>query len=129
KVDVLTRIPALEFERLKASGRLMSFPMIATYFLAFDIRKSPFNDVRWRRRFSAAIDRAGIVQTWGSSETPAWSWIRRGLEGASEAKELPAALLGAQKDSDAQMGSTLPPVGLTFDASGRNSLIVEKVQS
>jgi oligopeptide transport system substrate-binding protein len=103
--------------------------MIATYFVAFDTRTPPFNDVKWRRRFSAAVDRQGIIQALGSNEFPALSWIPRGLEGALETTNLPPLLLTAKKESTPQSGAKIPPVTLTYDSSGRNSLIVEKIQN
>ncbi len=128
KIDVLTRIPALEYGRMKQLGKLVSFPMIATYFLAFDVRKPPFDQVAWRRKVSAAIDREGVTQALGSGEPPAWSWIPRGLEGAITDRELPPLLKAARKNVDLALAAKVPPIGITFDSSGRNSLILEKIQ-
>lgn len=127
KLDILTRIPALEYDRLRKRGQILSFPMVATYFLAFNVRMAPFTDVQWRRRFSGAIDREGLVRVLGSGEPAAWHWIPRGLEGATDPVR-PQKLTEALAHAHAKMGAALPPVGLAFDSGGRNSLVVEKVQ-
>src|SRR5690606_8845293 len=81
KLDVLTRVPQYDYAKLRDKGLLRVDPMVATYYLSFNARKPPFDDREWRRAVSGSIRRDEITQALGSGETPARSWVPKGLEG------------------------------------------------
>lgn len=121
-VDILMRVPTVDLERFKAKKWLRTDPFLATYYLGFNLRKAPVNDVKVRRAIAAAIDKEQIVKFLGTGEAPATSWISKGLEGYIPFTPKPVESLAR----------TLPKglkLGLAFDSSTRNSMIVEKVQA
>lgn len=126
QLDILTRVPALEMERLKKEGVVRIDPFVATYYIAFNTRKPPFDRVPWRKAIAASIRRAEITKVLATGETPARSWLPPGIEGflpwdpeADEGK----VSSGLKADL-----SHSKPVEAAFDSSARNSLIMEKVQ-
>jgi oligopeptide transport system substrate-binding protein len=120
KLELLTRVPALDFPKLQAAGRVRVHPFRATYYLAFNVRKAPFDRVEWRRAVSRAIQKEEITRILGTGETPANSWVAEGLEGyyADQAKLPQFSAPGVWKES----------VRIGFDSNSRNTLILEKVQ-
>jgi oligopeptide transport system substrate-binding protein len=79
ELDILGRVPDLEYERFIKEKKLKVFPMVGTFFLAFNLKKAPFNQVEVRRAVSVAIQREQVIRSFGiksptqtskSSETP-----------------------------------------------------------
>jgi oligopeptide transport system substrate-binding protein len=125
-LDILIRFPATETARVQKLGSLKVDPFLATYYLAFNTRKAPFQDRQLRRAVSGAIDREGIVRILGSGEQPARSWISPGLEGFIPWSDPARDFADSVK---VWKGRKLPKVELGFDATARNSAILEKVQA
>ena len=128
RLDLLTRVPYLDLERLRKTQKIHSAPTVVTYYLAFNCRKKPFDDVRWRRAFAGAIKRDEIVRALDSALIPAWSWIPHGLEGFmpyQNPQEKFASDIDWLKKNAASFKGTIEA---GFDTGVRNSKIMEKVQ-
>ena len=122
QIDILTKLPPSDFPRLRKTGRVRTDPYLATYFLSFNTRKPPFNNLFLRRAVAAAIDREQIVALLDSGEMAAAGWIPPGLEGATTFKSVaPRAAASAKLDK-------LGPVSAGFDGNARNFLIMQKIQ-
>lgn len=118
-LQILMRIPIFERPRFIRKGWVRVDPFFATYFLAFNLKKAPFQDAAWRRAVAAAINKEEVVSILDSGERPASSWIPYGLEGYFPFKtEVPVA----------RKEVYLPPIVAGFDSSSRNASIMEKVQ-
>jgi ABC-type oligopeptide transport system substrate-binding subunit len=115
KLDLLTKIPSYDFERLKRSERLSLYPFYATYFISFNLKKVP---LALRRSIARAIDKDELVKVLATGESPSNSWISQGLEGA-----LP------YEKSKIQRTEVRMKIEGTYDSSSRNSLVMEKIQS
>lgn len=119
QLDIMTRVSSFEFSRLKQEGLIQTTPFLATYYIAFNCKKSPFNDVRWRRRVAGAIQKEEITQALGSGEVPASSWIPKGLEGYFAYR--------AEKQVKVEEGFPRS-FEIAFDESFRNQRIFEIIQ-
>jgi len=130
KIDILTKVHSIDLKRLREMQTLHTDPFYATYFLSFNVRKTPFNIREWRRAVASAIERDQIVQALDTGDLPASSWIPKGLEGFSpyqqESKVFDDAIVWAakrQRDSPIRQ-----VIAASFDTSNRNTMIMEKVQ-
>ncbi len=84
-----TGVPLPEMDRVKAdpvlSKELRIAPVPCTYYYGFVNTKPPFDDVRVRRAFSAAIDRQGLIDNvLKGGQIPATSFAPPGIFGAPE---------------------------------------------
>lgn len=125
KLDILTRVPTVDFPRLKQRGVMRTDPFVATYYLAFNARKPPFDDIDWRRAVAAAIDKKGLAESLLTGEFPARGWVPKGVEGyippEAPAPDFSAAVRKVR-------GAKKPSVSVQFDSSARNAMVLEKVQ-
>lgn len=130
KLDILTKVPSLNFKKLGDEHKIRVFPFLATYYIGFNCRKPPFNDPRVRRAVSSVIDRKGIVDALMTGESPAQSWIPRGLEGYISYEESKQnSVQNSVIDPEVKtLLSNFPSLTLQFDSSDRNTTVMEKVQ-
>lgn len=125
KLDILTRVPALDLDRVRKDGLLRIDPFLATYYLSFNTKKAPFDRAEWRRAVSGAIRREQLVEILGSGEKPARSWVPDTLEGGMPYVD-PRPVFA---ESVARVkGKSKRAIPLGFDSSSRNANILEKVQ-
>lgn len=136
KIDILTKIPTLQYKRWKSEGKSHSFPFLATYYLGFNCQKPPFNQPDFRRAVFSSIDRKEIVDALMTGEVPARTWIPPGLEGhISYQESLKDYEVGDTQNRFVRSVSKIKALSLSqsqislqFDSSDRNSMIMEKVQ-
>ena len=128
RLDILTRVPSLDLERLKKNYTIHSSPTTVTYFLAFNCRKPPFDDARWRRAFAGAIRRDEIAAALNAELKPAWSWIPHGLEGFIPYEDPQTRFAAETVWLMKNTNSFKKPIEAGFDTGVRNSKIMEKVQ-
>ncbi|MCM2278836.1 MAG: peptide ABC transporter substrate-binding protein [Oligoflexia bacterium] len=130
KLDILSRVPALEYQRLRQRGGIHIDPFRATYYLGFNCRKSPFDDRDWRRAVAASIRKRDLTEALQTGETPARGWIPPGLEGfLPEDEPLPDHSRAVAKvKTQLAGGRRRHAVTAVFDSGDRNALVLEKVQ-
>jgi len=79
-LDWTALIPNREAEQLMKRDDFSNVPMIGTYFVSFNIRKAPFDNVEVRKAFSAAINRRQLVErVIKRGELPSSGYIPRGI--------------------------------------------------
>lgn len=107
-------------------------PRLGVSFLVFNARRSPFNDPRVRRAFSAAIDRAALAKAaYQGGYTPALSISQPGMggyqptalitDGPSEARQLLA-------DAGYPDGKGFPKITYLYNTADRNRTVAEILQ-
>ncbi len=131
KLDVLSRIPAYDHKKYEKHGSYRVVPFMATYFLGFNVKKAPFKDRLFRQAVAGSIKKSELVKALASGETPASSWIPKGLEGFEPYRENelgldPRFTDAVKKVKDLKYSS---PIEAGFDSSGRNSMVMEKIQA
>src|SRR5919202_4559186 len=138
----ISSVPPAEIPHVRSDPQLKDqiyqANVLQTLMLRFTTTKPPFNDVRVRQAFAAAIDRQTLVQqVVHGVGTPAYSFVPPGMPGhLSEAEAGDAAqrydpakakrLLAAAGYPD---GRGFPAVNLAFLSSGFDPSTVERVQA
>jgi oligopeptide transport system substrate-binding protein len=80
-------IPAEQVKALQAKfgDQIKLAPFLGTYYLAVNMSKPPFNDVRVRQALSMAIDREFLAeQIWGNTMVPGYSFVPPGIASYGE---------------------------------------------
>ena len=128
KLDIVTKVPAPEMKRWRAGGLLHTDPFAATYYIAFNTQKAPFQSRDFRRAIAGVIERAEIAASLDAGDTPARSWIPIGIEGYLP-YENPEPVFADSIAAVQKLKVKPAPIEASFDSSGKNSQIMEKIQS
>lgn len=127
RLDILSRISSFDLPRVRQSQQLETYPFWGVYFLSFNTAKPPFQDRRWRRAVAGAVQRNEVVTVVGGGESPASSFVPKGIEGFFQ-----SGSPTAEFEEDVQWAKSqkvFSEVNGTFDAGLRNSRVMEKVQA
>jgi oligopeptide transport system substrate-binding protein len=122
-IDILTRVPALQYEAVVKLARVVDVPVEAVTYLAFNLRKPPFDRVEMRTAvrdaigFDQRVELSNILRT---GEFGARTFLPSILDPSVRSPEpLPAPV------------KTDPPLQFTLqsDKSSRNDVILQFVQN
>lgn len=120
-LDVLLTIPPEELERLKKSHRVETFPSTASFFLSFHTQKNPFQEKKWRKAISEAIDRNELAKL-SPGASPTESYLPRALS----TDRFPISI---KKESlQWAQGQEKIPLVLTYPNSGMANLFAQRLQ-
>lgn len=128
----VSRLPALEIERLKAKPVYKNSPFLRGYYYAFNTQKKPFDNVKVRQAFAHAINRKEIVDLLKGGQLPTTSWVPKGMPGYEPDVGLKFDPQKAQKllaEAGFPGGKGFPETTFMFDTRDDNKLIAEKIQS
>ena len=127
-IDLVFKVPHLEMERFKKSGRLVEFPYFAIFYLGFNTTQKPWSDRKSRLAFAKALDKKELVKILNGSERVADEWLPSEF---SEHRIL-EPLFSPEKDLKSlwndSAGKEFKKIEISFDASSRNQLLLEKIQ-
>lgn len=132
KLHYVSRLPALEIDRLKNSPAYRNAPYLRSYYYGFNITKPPFNDVRVRKAFAHAVDRSQITRLLKGGQIPTTSWVPKGMLGYEPSIGLKFDVKEAKKllaEAGFPEGKGFPAVTFMFDTRDDNKLIAERLQA
>lgn len=79
---ISNQLPPTLIRELRQRKDYQSGPQFTTYYYDLNTRRKPFNDVRVRRAFNLAVDKAAVAYKFlGRGELPATTFIPPGLPG------------------------------------------------
>lgn len=118
--------------RRESPQLLRSDAYLDTYFLRFNTRRAPLDDVRVRRALALAIDRTALVErVLRAGQRPATAITPPGLPGYTPPAGIGTDGAAARKllaDSGFPDGRGFPPVELLFNTSENLRIVAEAVQ-
>jgi oligopeptide transport system substrate-binding protein len=120
-----------DVERYKDSPDYKNFPLLRANYLAFNVSKKPFTDVRVRRAFAMAIDKSVFPRILRRGERPASSWIPPALAGYAPDSGLPFDPAAARKllaEAGYPDGKGFPKPELLYPSRDDARLTVEATQ-
>lgn len=139
----VAEMPDTEVERVLAdpalSAAYFTGPGTCTYYYGFNVEKAPFDDVRVRRAFSMAIDRAAVTDdVLGAGQIPTGLFTLPTLVGAATADSFPeigiasdvAGAQGLWNEYLGEMGKQAGDFTLTIfhNESSLHSTIAQAIQ-
>ena len=76
-VDLLCTVPALQFSKIRQIAKVAEVPVEAVTYLAFNVRKPPFNDKKNRQAFRNALisKKAELAKILKTGEIPAHTFL------------------------------------------------------
>lgn len=126
----LSKVPSY---RQQDSARLRADPFLRTYFIRFNVTKTPFDNAKVRRALSLAIDREAIArQLLHESFAPAYHYVAPGFPGYESRHRLKddfAAARALLAEAGYPGGKGLPPFELQVRNDDALPRVVEAVQA
>lgn len=104
QLDITVTVPGPQFASLRSRhpDELVAFPLLAVYYIAFDLTEAPFDVLALRQALSMAVDRERLVQILGRGEVPAYGLVPVGVDGYAPARYEWSALAQAERDEQAR---------------------------
>lgn len=103
-LQLIKDVPTEEIPSLRGNGEFYLEPIMGTYYVTFNVRKEPFNDVRVREALSLAIDRNHVANViMGGTYSPAKNFVGPGVSDAAKGssfEEVTTATYGDHFGSD-----------------------------
>ncbi len=123
--------PILEKPRLTKELGFRRVPQLRGYYYGFAVDRKPFDDVRVRKAFSLAIDRAVFPKILHGGELPATSWIPPGMLAHNSKIGLtynPPEARRLLREAGYPDGKGFPKVTLGYDTDEYHKIVAEAVQ-
>jgi oligopeptide transport system substrate-binding protein len=138
----ISSVPPAEIPGVRANDQfkdqVVEQPALATYYFPFNVKVPPFDNVKVRQAFAAAIDRQTLVdQVLNGVPTVAYSLIPPGMPGHLSEEEAgdsaqkfdPAKAKQLLSEAGFSDPSTFPEVKLAFANASSHQLIAERIQA
>jgi oligopeptide transport system substrate-binding protein len=134
QADMLFDLPNIEYPRLRREypNEFKEAGLIASYYLGFNLRKKPFNDVRVRKAFSMAVDRTEVTKVLAGGQIPISSWIPKGVLGFNPdqgVKFNPEEARKLLKEAGYENAQKLPRIIAMYNTNEGHKLVIENVQA
>lgn len=100
QLDITATVPGPQFAAMQSQrpGELVAFPLLAVYYVAFDLVEAPFDQPALRQALSMAADRERLVELLGRGEVPAYGLVPAGVDGYPGARHEWSALDRARQE-------------------------------
>ncbi len=128
----LAGLPPLAIPHYRDRPDYRHAPFLRGYYYGFNVTRPPFDNAKVRQAFSMAIHRDEFPTILRGGETPAASWIAKGMLGHNPNIGLrfhPGQARDILAHAGYPDGKGLPPITLAFNTDPTNRLIAENIQA
>lgn len=125
-------LPVLEVPRLRNSKEFISLEAFRGSYVAFNLKKRPFDNPLVRKAFGRAIDRSSIVKLIQGAGTVSTSWIPKNMLAHNPDIGLGFDSVKARKllaDAGYPGGANFPKASFLYPDIGNNRIVAEALQS
>ncbi|MGE4131714.1 MAG: peptide ABC transporter substrate-binding protein [Bdellovibrionales bacterium] len=132
KLDFQRSLPFKELPKYRQMSGYRQIPLISTYYYGFNTKKPPFNNVKVRKAFAAAIDRKQVTDLLAAGHAPLSGWVPSGMFGYENERGIhfePSAATKMLDDAGFKDRSKLPKVTIAFNTNENHQRIAENVQA
>ncbi|MBT4760562.1 MAG: peptide ABC transporter substrate-binding protein [Bdellovibrionaceae bacterium] len=132
QVDAVKDLPKSELRFLAKKKEFIKESMLGIFYLGFNVKKAPFDNVLVRKAFIHAIDRNEIVKVLGAGEVPLKGWVPQGMFGHNNNVGLAFDVAKAKKYLN-EAGFTdltkFPKIEIGFNTNENHQRVIENVQA
>ncbi len=132
RVDAIKDVPKSELPILKTRKEFIKKGLLGIFYLGFNVKKAPFDNLKVRKAFAHAIDRSEIVKVLGAGETPLKGWVPKGMFGYTNDYGIGFDVKKAKsllKEAGFTDLSQFPKVVLGFNTNENHKRVMENVQA
>lgn len=122
--DVVSTMTATEVPRFRKLGLIQTAPSTTVFFVSFNMKRMPFNEIQWRQAVASVLDRDGMVNSLAGLYEATTSFIPPSLPGSTSFKALQST--SAVHRVKGQL--IKPRVRLAYGASAFTRVVAEKIQ-
>jgi ABC-type oligopeptide transport system substrate-binding subunit len=122
-LDILTTVPGTEIPRLQKQGLLEKSAGAGAFYLAFNLTKEPFADVRWRKALAASLNRESLAKVQPGTLDPVRSYLPSAIEGSRDSKPD----FRNEKEWAAQQAK--PKISLVYPSTALGGLVMQRIQA
>jgi oligopeptide transport system substrate-binding protein len=138
-IDYCPAVPTLAIPQLleKFPDEFQPNPQFATYFLRFNTKNAPFDQIENRRAFASALDSAAISQSVGGGRQPAVGFVPPGVPGwkyatapdwMKQRRGSKSTGTGEQYRTESEIAPTYGVVEYLYNSSELNRDVAEVLQ-
>lgn len=146
KIDIIRSLPPLEIPKNKTSPEFHAGHFLALYYVGFQTKKPPMDNIYVRQAMAHAIDRKEITDVLEKGDIPTTSLLPKGILGhnenigfkfnAAKAQELmEKAGYEKKKEGDSffwidkKKRTPFPPLTLTYNTNEAHKTVFENLQA
>ncbi len=122
--DIISTMTATEVDRFRSLDLVQTAPSTTVFFVSFNLKKPPFDQLKWRQAVASVLDRAGMAGALKGLYEPTTSFIPPSIAGYKAFSPLPVS--GATLHVKQQTAK--PRVRLAYGASAFTRVVAEKIQ-
>lgn len=122
-LDILTTVPGTEIPRLEKQGLLRKSPGAGAFYLAFNLTKEPFSDVRWRKALAASVNRESLAKVQPGSLDPVRGYLPESLAGFRDSKT------DFRREKEWAAGQPPPKISLVYPSTALGGLLMQRLQA
>ena len=133
KLDWMKAIPQKRIDEVQQHPDYYVWPYLGSYFYRFNVTRKPFDDVRVRKAFNAAVDKDSLCRnTLKAGQIPATGFVPPGIHGYEGVTGHPYDPEGAKAllaEAGFPGGRGFPDVELLYNTSEAHQQVAEVISS
>ncbi len=132
KIDAIKDLPAIDLPHLRKKPEYHSHGILGIYYLGYNVKRAPFDNLKVRKAISMAIDRQEITKMLNAGHVPIKGWIPVGMFGFEKKLGVDFNIKTANRlldEAGFKDRSKFPTIFYGFNTNENHQRIAENVQA